>query len=76
MNSPSTGATWINVEGVHDTDLLKKLGDAYELHPLTVEDILNTNQHPKLEEFDDYLFLVLGMVWPSDGPYAALCYWD
>jgi magnesium transporter len=65
---PSTGVTWINVEGVHDADLLKRLGDAYKLHPLTVEDILNTDQHPKLEEFDDYLFLVLKMVWPSDGP--------
>ncbi len=64
---PSIGVTWINIEGVHDTDLMQKLGEAYKLHPLTVEDILNTDQRPKLEDFDDYLFVVLKMAWPADG---------
>jgi magnesium transporter len=64
---PSPGVAWINVDGVQDTELIKKLGDAYKLHPLTVEDILNTDQHPKLEDFDDYLFVVMKMIRPDDG---------
>ena len=50
---------WVNVTGLHDVEVPKKLGDAYGLHPLTVEDILNTDQRPKLEVFDDYLFVVV-----------------
>jgi magnesium transporter len=64
---PSRGVTWINLDGVHDIELLRKLGDAYSLHSLTVEDILNTDHHPKLEEFDDYLFVVVKMAWPGEG---------
>jgi magnesium transporter len=48
---------WINVHGVHDAALIKKIGDAFKLHPLVIEDILNTQQRPKIDEFNDYLFL-------------------
>jgi magnesium transporter len=54
--------TWINVDGVHDTDVIQKLGDCYGIHPLVLEDVVNTNQRPKLEVFDDYIFLVLKML--------------
>lgn len=54
--------TWINVDGIHDTEAIQKLGDCYGLHPLLLEDVVNTNQRPKLEEFDDYVFLVLKML--------------
>ena len=48
---------WLNVHGVHDVDVIKKLGDLFNLHPLVIEDILNTEQRPKIDEFDDYVFL-------------------
>ncbi|OGT34978.1 MAG: magnesium and cobalt transport protein CorA [Gammaproteobacteria bacterium RIFCSPHIGHO2_12_FULL_37_14] len=51
--------TWINVEGLHDTDLIKQMGKLFNLHPLTVEDILNVDQRPKVEEFEGYLFITL-----------------
>ncbi|UCE26648.1 MAG: magnesium/cobalt transporter CorA [Candidatus Coatesbacteria bacterium] len=54
--------TWINVDGVHDIEVIQKLGDCYGIHPLVLEDVVNTNQRPKLEEFDDYVFLVLKML--------------
>jgi magnesium transporter len=54
--------TWINVDGVHDTDVIQKLGDCYGIHALVLEDVVNTSQRPKLEEFDDYVFLVLKML--------------
>ncbi|MGH2574780.1 MAG: CorA family divalent cation transporter, partial [Ignavibacteria bacterium] len=53
--------TWIDIEGLHDIDLLEKLGNHFGLHPLVQEDILNTDQRPKLEEFDNYVYIVLKM---------------
>jgi magnesium transporter len=61
------GITWINVEGLKDADLIKEVAAQYSLHPLTVEDILNVEQRPKVEEFDEYYFVVLRMLAsPSD----------
>jgi len=51
--------TWINVNGLQDVDVLRRLGSHYGLHPLALEDVLNTGQRPKLEEFDDHCFVVL-----------------
>ena len=51
--------TWINVDGIHEIEVLELLGDCFGLHPLVLEDILNTDQRPKLEDFGDYLFVVL-----------------
>ena len=54
--------SWINVTGIHDIDLVQKIGEAFELHPLLLEDIVNTGQRPKCEEFEDQLFLSLKML--------------
>lgn len=51
--------TWVNVDGLHQADLIEKICQCFNLHPLTIEDILNTTQRPKLDIFDDYLFLVI-----------------
>ena len=53
------GITWINVDGLHQVELIEKIGACFNLHPLTVEDICNTTQRPKLDLFDDHLFLVV-----------------
>ena len=54
--------TWINVDGIHDVDVIDKIGKNYGIHPLLLEDIVNTEQRPKLDDFEDYLFLVLKML--------------
>lgn len=54
--------TWINIDGIHETDVLKKLGDCFGFHPLILEDILNTGQRPKIEDFNDYIYFVLKMI--------------
>jgi magnesium transporter len=54
--------TWINIDGLHDLALIKEIGSTFDLHPLLLEDILNTGQRPKLEEFDNCLFLVVKML--------------
>jgi magnesium transporter len=48
---------WLNIHGVHDVDLIKQIGALFNLHPLVIEDILNTEQRPKIDEFEDYIFL-------------------
>ncbi|MBI2338951.1 MAG: magnesium/cobalt transporter CorA [Deltaproteobacteria bacterium] len=59
------GITWINVDGAHDPDVVQKIGAAFDLHPLVLEDILNTDQRPKMEDHDDYLYVVLKMLYDS-----------
>ncbi len=54
--------SWINVDGLHDTELLGKLGDHFGLHPLVMEDIANTTQRPKVEDYGDYLYIVMRML--------------
>jgi len=54
--------TWINIDGLHQTEILEKLGECYGLHPLVLEDILNTEQRPKMEDYVDYLYVVVKML--------------
>jgi magnesium transporter len=54
--------TWINIEGVHQIDIIEKIGLHFGLHPLSLEDIVNTDQRPKMEDFEDYIFIVLKML--------------
>lgn len=53
--------SWINLDGVHDIHLLEAFGKAFDLHPLTLEDILNTNHPPKFEEFEDSALIIMKM---------------
>jgi magnesium transporter len=52
------GIIWLQVDGMHQPEKISAIGDCFSLHALTQEDILNTGQRPKMEEFDNYLFLV------------------
>jgi magnesium transporter len=58
--------TWINIDGLHDVEIIEKLGKQFELHPLVLEDILHTEQRPKYEDFDKYIFIVLRMLSYND----------
>ncbi|WP_299126355.1 magnesium/cobalt transporter CorA [uncultured Winogradskyella sp.] len=55
--------TWINVDGLKYTDQIENIGKQYNLHPLVLEDIVNTTQRPKIDEYEDYLFVVLKMLY-------------
>ena len=54
--------SWINIEGLHDVQVLERLGECYGIHPLVLEDILNTDQRPKMEDYGEYLYVVLKML--------------
>lgn len=57
--------TWVNVDGIHRVEVVEKLGTHVDLHPLVMEDILNVGQRPKMEDFDEYLFLIFKMLYHS-----------
>ena len=58
LQPPETGILWLNVHGLQNATLMAEIGRAFNLHPLTLEDILNTDQRPKLDSFDHYLYFV------------------
>jgi len=64
--------TWINVDGVHDTGVIQAIGDVAAIHPLTREDIANTRQRPKIEDYGDYLYVAIRMLSPNgDGEFRS-----
>jgi len=63
-DKPTT--TWINIDGLHQVETIEKIGNYFNLHPLLLEDILNTNQRPKMEEYENYLFIVFKMLYLSE----------
>ena len=65
------GVTWLDIDGVHQAEVLESVGNYANLHPLVLEDIHNTYQRPKVEDYDDYLYIVLKMIsWDSDSNEA------
>lgn len=59
------GIFWINIDGIHEMSLMGKAGELFGIHPLTLEDIVNTEQRPKTETYDSYLFFSLKMLSPG-----------
>lgn len=67
-DTPET--TWIDVVGVHNERVIQTLGEHFGIHPLLLEDIVSTGQRPKVEEYDDYLFIVLRMMYHDEASDA------
>ena len=55
--------TWVNFSGSHDAALLKKLGEVFNIHQLTLDDMANPNQRPKMEDHGDFLFIIVKMAY-------------
>lgn len=51
--------TWVRISGLHDAVTIESLGSKLGIHPLVLEDIMNTTQRPKIEAYDDYLYIVV-----------------
>lgn len=62
LNQPGK-VSWINICGLQETEKIERIGRHYKLHPLIIEDIVDTEQRPKIDEYDDYLFVVLKMLY-------------
>ena len=55
--------TWINIDGLHEVDVIEKIGKQFDLHSLVLEDIVHTGQRPKLEDLEEYLFVISKMLF-------------
>lgn len=60
------GVRWVDVDGVHDVGTVTSIGERFALHPLLIEDVLNPSSRPKLEEYDQHLFLVFKAFHPAE----------
>lgn len=54
--------TWINVNGLHDTGIINRIGEHFGIHSLVLEDILDTDKRPELDDYVDYIFIILKMI--------------
>ncbi len=63
---------WINVGGVHKVEMVETLGKQFSLHPLLLEDVTNTDQRPKLDDYEAYIFLVMKMLSLTDRKDIAI----
>lgn len=61
------GVVWVDVQGLGDESLLRRMADLFELHPLAVEDVVHIPQRPKTEPYDGHLFTVTRMISLADG---------
>ncbi|MFH1686012.1 MAG: magnesium/cobalt transporter CorA [bacterium] len=59
----SATLSWINVDGIHNAELVEKLGQHFGMHPLMLEDIVNTGHRPKMEEADGHILIILKMLY-------------
>ena len=57
------GTSWINVDGLHETDSMAELSKHFGLHSLVMEDVVHTHQRPKIEDFPEHIFIVLQMLY-------------
>lgn len=62
LSPDKPGVVWINVDGLQRLDVIERIGIHFHLHPLTLEDVANTEQRPKIEDFENYVYIVLRML--------------
>lgn len=53
--------TWIHLQGKTQAESMQQIGELFSLHPLAMEDVLNTGQRPKIETYNDQLFIIMAM---------------
>jgi magnesium transporter len=58
----SPSVTWINIDGIHQVGIIEKIGKHFELHPLVLEEIVNPQQRPKMENFGQFVYIVFKML--------------
>ncbi len=66
------GVLWVNVDGLHDVDLLQEIGEAVGAHSLAMEDVASVGQRPKVEDYGDHLFIVLHMLRAEGSPFRIV----
>jgi magnesium transporter len=63
----SPTVSWVNIDGLHDVELVRRIGDHFGVHPLVLEDIVHVGQRPKAEVYEGYLYVTLSMLgWNAE----------
>lgn len=62
IKEPYQGVKWIQVRGISNENAVEEVGGKFDLTPLLLEDIVNTNSRPKLEEYDEYIFIIVKLL--------------
>jgi len=62
----SQSISWVNVDGIHNADVIAEIGRQFKIHSLVLEDVMNSTSRPKVEIFDDYIFITLKMLERKD----------
>ncbi|MEM7714192.1 MAG: magnesium/cobalt transporter CorA, partial [Cyanobacteria bacterium P01_A01_bin.68] len=58
--------SWVDVQGLRNTNILQRIGKVFELHPLVLEDVVNVPERPKIEDYEDQLVIISRMVMPTE----------
>ncbi|MDP5339459.1 MAG: magnesium/cobalt transporter CorA [Nodularia sp. (in: cyanobacteria)] len=58
--------SWVDVQGLGNHDILQRLGQVFDLHPLVLEDVVNMGERPKIEDYEDQLLIIAQMVVPME----------
>ncbi|MBW4593174.1 MAG: magnesium/cobalt transporter CorA [Brasilonema angustatum HA4187-MV1] len=66
----TASVSWVEVQGLGDEGILRRLGDVFDLHPLVLEDIVNLVERPKIEDYEDHLVIICRMVVPKEKKYG------
>ena len=66
----SDSVTWVVIEGLKNVEIVERIGKMFGIHNLVLEDILNSHQRPKFEEYDDHLYIVLKCLLPEDDDFT------
>lgn len=72
VDTENTNVSWLNIDGLHDAEVIRKVGEKFSIHSLLLEDVLNTNHRPKIEEYPDCVFIVLKMLHIDDNTVCSL----
>lgn len=67
----SDTVTWVTIEGLANVEIIESIGAIFDIHQLVLEDILNTHQRPKFEEYDDHLYIVLKCLMSEDEDFSV-----
>ena len=66
LSNPEEDTIWINIHGIHDTENISRIADYFEIDRLIVQDIVDTNQRPKVEVHEDFIFFSVKSILPEN----------
>lgn len=67
----TSSISWINIIGLHIIEQFQKIYSIYKVHPIILENIIKSNQRPRVEDHTDYLYITMKMLYNEDNKYTS-----